>query len=127
MSINDILNDDSFIPICMVIFVVIALIAFPIGFSRAKQTNKSIFGDDESGTPTERKKVKILARRTSPHPLNQTIIINMVVFEFENGNRLELAIKDATTYGTMIEGDIGFLSYQGKKFISFRRISDNET
>ena len=54
-------------------------------------------------------------------------MINMVVFELSNGNRLEFAIKNPTTYGIMVEGDCGTLKYQGKKFISFERGIDSET
>ncbi len=121
MSINDILNDDSFIPICMVMFVIIMVIALPIGIAMGKKTNKSIYGDDEFGSITQVKGAKIVARRTSPHPLNQTVMINMVVFELSNGERIEFAIKDPNTYGVMVEGDFGTLSYRGKKFIRFDR------
>lgn len=70
--------------------------------------------------------IKKKTRRTTPHPLNQAVMINMVVFELANGSRVELAIKDPNTYGVMVEGDRGTLKYLGKKFVSFERGNSNE-
>lgn len=126
MSINDLLADDTLIPTMLVLFVVIMVIAIPVGISMSKKTNSNIYGDDEIGLTQEEKNVKIIARRTTPHPLNQSVMINMVVFEFVNGRRIELAIKDPNIYGVMVEGDYGTLKYYGKKFISFQRGSNRE-
>lgn len=43
-----------------------------------------------------------------------------VTFEFENSERLELHVK-GKDYGSMVEGDFGVLSFQGTRFISFKR------
>lgn len=118
MSINDLMNDDSFLPTLMVIFVIVIIIAIPAGIAMGKKTNKSIYGDGSYGAYKEVYGAVVLARRTTPHPLNQAVMINMVVFELPTGERIELAIKDATVYGTMIEGDTGILSYQGKLYLS---------
>lgn len=124
MSINDLLDSEILIPAMLVIFVVVMIFAIPTGLAMSKKTNNNIYGDDEYGETKEAKNVKIIARRTSPHPLNQTVMINMVVFELANGSRIELAIKDPNTI--MVEGDRGTLKYQGKKFISFERGTENE-
>lgn len=121
MSINDLLDSEVFIPAMLVIFVVIMIFAVPTGLARGKKTNNNIYGDDEYGATKEEKNAKIIARRSAPHPLNQAVMINMVVFELANGSRVELAIKDPNTYGIMVEGDSGTLKYQGKKFIEFER------
>lgn len=126
MSINDFFNDSS-VPLIMgILFVVIMIIALPIGIANGKKTTNAIYGDDSDQDHPQEKKAKVLAKRTSPHPLNQTIMINMVVFEFENGTRLELALKDQNEYGLLVEGDEGTLRYQGKKYISFNRGVVNE-
>lgn len=41
-------------------------------------------------------------------------------FEFESGDRLELAIPDSNI-GLLAEGDCGKLTFQGTRFISFDR------
>lgn len=126
MSVNDLLDSEVFIPAMLVIFVVVMIFAIPAGLAMSKKTNNNIYGDDEYGATKEEKNAKIIARRTTPHPLNQAVIINMVVFELANGSRVELAIKDPNTYGIMVEGDRGTLKYQGKKFVGFERGSNNE-
>ena len=126
MSINDLLDSEVFIPAMLVIFVVIMIFAVPTGLAMGKKTNNNIYGDDEYGATKEEKNAKVIARRTTPHPLNQTVMINMVVFELANGSRIELAIKDPNTYGIMVEGDVGTLKYQGKKFVGFERGNKNE-
>jgi len=126
MSINDLLDSEVFIPAMLVFFVVIMIFAIPAGLAMGKKTNNDIYGDDEYGETKEEKNAKIVATRNTPHPLNQTIFVYMVVFELADGSRIELAIKDAATYGILIEGDCGTLKYQGKKFISFERCSNNE-
>ena len=128
MSINDLLDADLTMPIIIafIIIAIVMIIAIPAGLKAAKKTNNNIYGDDEIGLTQEEKNVKIIARRTTPHPLNQSVMINMVVFEFVNGRRIELAIKDPNIYGVMVEGDYGTLKYYGKKFISFQRGSNRE-
>ena len=128
MSINDFLDADLTMPIIItfIIIAVVMIFAIPAGLNAAKKTNNKIYGDDEYGATKEEKNAKIIARRTTPHPLNQAVMINMVVFELANGSRVELAIKDPNTYGVMVEGDRGTLKYQGKKFVSFERGNSNE-
>lgn len=126
MSINDLLDSEMFLPMLMVLLVAVMAFSIPIGLAAGKKTNNDIYGDDENGATQEEKNAKIIARRTIPHPLNQAIMIKMVVFELANGSRMELAIKDSTTYGIMVEGDRGTLKHQGKKFVSFERGSNNE-
>ena len=127
MSVNDLLDSDVLIPAMLVMFLVIMIFAIPVGLAMGKKANKEIYGDDEYGVIKEERNAKVLARRTAPHPMNQAVMINMVVFELANGSRVELAIKDAQQYGIMIEGDCGTLTYQGKKFVSFERGNGVET
>lgn len=119
MSIDDFTSMDL-TPV-FVILVFVMIIALPVGLAMGKKTNNNIYGDDEYRATTEEKNAKIIAKRSAPHPLSPTVIVNMVVFELENGSRVELAIKDSTTYGIMVEGDCGTLKYQGKKFVGFER------
>ena len=127
MSINDLMNDENLLPLMFLLFVVIMIFAIPAGIAINKKSNSAIYGDDECGAVNVEKGVKILARHTSPHPLNQAAMINMVVFELASGERIELAIKDANRYATMVEGDCGILRHQGKRFIDFERRVDHAT
>lgn len=43
-----------------------------------------------------------------------------VTFEFESKDRLELKV-DSREYGLLAEGDIGKLSFQGTRYLSFER------
>ena len=126
MSINDVLDSDIVLPAMAIIFIVIMIIAIPAGISKSKKANESIYGDNSDDVIKEERNAKIIAIRSNPHPLYTTIIINSVVFELVNGNRLELAIKDPNVFGVMVEGDIGILKYQGKKFIGFVRSNRSE-
>ncbi len=121
MTLSNLLDSEVFIPATLVIFVLVLIFAVPAGIAMSKKTNNSIYGDNKSGAIKEERNVKIVAKRTTPHPLNQTTVIYMVVFELTNGSRVELAIRDSNTYGTMLVGDHGILRYQGNKFINFER------
>lgn len=44
-----------------------------------------------------------------------------VTFEFESGDRLELLVT-GTEFGMLVEGDNGKLSFQGTKYIDFKRM-----
>ena len=45
-----------------------------------------------------------------------------VTFELEDGQRLEFHVKDRV-YGLLAEGDCGTLSYQGTRYLKFKRNS----
>ena len=126
MSINDLMNDDSLLLYMGIIFIIIMIIALPAGIAAGKKATNNIYGDDGNEEKITEEVAKVVARRTVPHPMNQTVMINMIVFEMKNGERIELAIKDANTYGTIVEGDTGILWYQGKKFIDFERGTNDE-
>ena len=130
MSINDILNDDNFLLflyICMAIAVIITIPAFLAGMSRGKKVNRAIFGEDENIATVKCIKGKVLSKTAAPHPLNAAVMINYIVFELQNDIRVELAIKDISTYNTIMVGDSGFLTYRGKQFIKFERLIGDET
>ena len=121
LSVNDLLENEAFLPGLFVFLLSVFIFAIPTGLAMSKQNNNNIYGDNESGEIIEERNVKLIAKRTLPHPANHTIMINMVVFELSNGDRLELVIKDSSIYGVMMEGDNGILTYQGKKFLKFER------
>jgi len=132
MTLNDLWdelsNSEGFLIFIMfgVLLFMIPLILSMVGKNLTAKDVLNIYGDNESGPIRQEANVKIVSKRTVAYPTDQTILINKVVFEFSNHSRIELAIKDGNTYGTMVEGDIGRLTYQGKKFIDFQRGLPNE-
>lgn len=122
MSANDLANMDLYPVIIITAIIMFFCIVLGVmkGKSTANKVNEEIYGSN-SDTQVKKASAKIVAKRTTPHPLNNALIINMVVFEFSDQSRIELAIKDPSIYGTMVEGDAGSLEYCGKKFIAFTR------
>lgn len=43
-----------------------------------------------------------------------------VTFEVESGDRIEFSV-DGSEYGMLVEGDVGKLTFQGTRFLSFER------
>lgn len=127
MSVNDLLNDDSLLLYMGIIFIIIMIFAIPAGISKGKKTNAEIYGEDDINEVINERNAKVVAIRTKPHPLSPTVSINTIMFEFSDGNRVELAVKDADIIATTIEGDEGTLSYQGNKFISFERTANQQS
>lgn len=121
MSINDLMNDESFLQMLLWVVGIGGIIVFFVALAAAKKNDKQIYGGDDCDTALFRGRVRVVARRTTPHPMTPKIMVNMVVFEMENGSRVELAIRDPAVFGTIVEGDQGILSYQGKRFVGFQR------
>ena len=120
MSVNDLMNDDNFLVVLSVGFIIFSIILIS-WIQKSREKADEIYGGNDYGMTTYSGHAKVLARRTSPNPLSPTVMVNMIVFEMENGSRVELAIKESAVFGTIVEGDCGILRYQGKRFISFER------
>lgn len=43
-----------------------------------------------------------------------------VTFEVQSGDRMEFTVQD-TQYGTLVEEDLGLLTFQGTRYIAFER------
>lgn len=98
-------------------FLLVA-VGFCVIFSKMIATSRA-----DKAAPRLRVQAKILAKRTriasrsdSGHISNRCY----VTFEVESGDRMELLIP-WEQYGLLIEGDQGFLTFQGTRFISFVR------
>ncbi len=122
MTINDLLNNEYVLMFILAVLIVTPIIAIPKWLLMKENENNNIYGNDNDDNATENKSAKVIDKRTSPHPLDRTITINFVVFEFENRERVELAIKNNDIYNTIIKGDEGILTYKGKKFLRFERV-----
>ena len=51
---------------------------------------------------------------------NQSHTTYYATFEVQSGDRMELSV-DGTEYGMLVEQDLGLLSFQGTRYISFER------
>jgi len=117
----------GFMPIFMLFFFVI--FAFVIGtfiFTAIKgisQWNKN------NNSPRLTVGAKIVGKRahTSHHRHNHNGHMHTshsttyyVTFEVDSGDRMELCVP-GPEYGLLIEGDVGSLSFQGTRFLSFVR------
>lgn len=117
MSINDLLNDD-FLPIAILIGLFVGAVIFvPMFIVLFKKGSGMVYGEKETG-PVCQEKAKVLSKRSQQVMMAK---FNIVLFELESGKRVELAIKDITTFTLMVEGDEGILSYRGLNFIDFKR------
>ncbi len=121
MSFNDLWNDKSLPLIMGILIIIVALVMIPLKLYKAKNTNKPVDIVDINETFIQSKRAKILAEGTFPHPTNQLLMVNVILFELDDGTQVELAIENLDEFGTMVKGDCGILRYHGKKFISFER------
>lgn len=117
----------NFMPIFMLFFF--AVFAFVIGtfiFTAVKGISQ---WSKNNNSPRLTVDAKIVGKRahTSHHRHNHNGHMHTshsttyyVTFEFESGDRMELCVS-GSEYGLLIEGDIGSLSFQGTRFLSFLR------
>lgn len=112
-------DKETFVKIFVVVGIILIFFAI-IGFAVGKKKNEELYGSSEIGEKTC-VKAKVVSKRTAPNPISPTVMVNWIVFEFNEGERLELAIRDSSIFGVIVEGDEGELEYQGKKFVDFRR------
>ncbi len=121
MSINDLMADKSLIPFLLIATVIGLIVAIPMWMRFVNKSTNSLFGEEEIGELEEEKNVKVLEKRVNSFQGIKGATYNTVVFEMENGNRVELGIKSQDVFSVMIEGDVGTLKYRGKKIESYER------
>lgn len=72
--------------------------------------------------------VTVVAKRTNvsrhthagEHPHTSTSTSYYVTFQVESGDRMELKMS-GSSYGLIVEGDRGMLTFQGTRFLEFQR------
>lgn len=65
--------------------------------------------------------VTVVAKRTHrSHHKNHTSSSYYVTFQVESGDRMELHVP-TDEYGYLVEGDVGRLTFQGTRYLSFER------
>lgn len=108
-----------------IIVVVIALQLFN-GISTWNKNNNSPKLSVVAKVVSKRQDVVVHHRNmNSGVPHNTSSTYYYVTFEVESTDRMELELK-GSQYGVIAEGDIGRLTFQGTRYISFERISDTE-
>ena len=120
MSINDLLDSEIVIPAMLVFLLLFLVIGIPFGIGIGNAKRKILYGD-KCCELCEESNTKIIAKIIRNHPTNSSIMINIVIFELKNGNKVELSIENQAKFNSMNEGDTGLLCYHGKRFISFKR------
>ncbi len=114
-------ENNSFDMIFMIVFFIIAgtfLFMIIKGISQWHRNNQS---------PRLTVKAKVVSKRmdVSSHLHGDNMIAHSttfyyVTFEVKSGDRLELALK-GNDYGMLAENDVGELTFQGTRYISFVR------
>ncbi len=114
-------ENNSFDMIFMIVFFIIAgtfLFMIINGISKWHRNNQS---------PRLTVKAKVVSKRmdVSSHlhgdnMMSHSTTFYYVTFEVKSGDRLELALK-GSDYGMLAENDVGELTFQGTRYISFVR------
>jgi hypothetical protein len=76
-----------------------------------------------NNSPKVSAKAKIVAKRYNIHGGHEAKVYTSsyyVTFEFATGDRKEFAVPPQE-YGLLAEGDVGTLTFQGTRYISFER------
>lgn len=113
--------DGSREPLFVVFIILAALIVIfliPV-LRKSSSVTEELCGDNEYGEQITAR-AKILSKSTYT-PNWSVERMHFIIFEKENGERIEMVIKDDAEYKMMFEGDVGTLTHIGKKYISFTR------
>lgn len=104
----------SIVPVIIGIgfFIVFGIIIFTI-ISNVKQ------GIKNNNSPLLTVPVKVTSKRIHVQG-EHSHTTYYVTFEVQSGDRMEL-IVDGKEYGMLVEKDVGLLSFQGTRYISFER------
>ena len=95
---------------CLVVFGLIGYRLIKVFLEFSYNNSKEVF----------KRQAKIIGKRMKVYGENGTETEYYVTFEFEDGERLELKVKDKV-YGLITNGDEGILEYQGRRFWNFER------
>lgn len=125
MTIDEFMKETEVLPLILITFVgTILLILWVSSFKKKQLLNaqREIYGYNETSSIVEAHGTKLLEKRIVQEQLklpDLSLIVNWCVFELSNGQRMQLAIEDSTTFNLMIEGDVGTLKHRGRRFIAF--------
>ena len=108
-----------------ILFFMMFILVFGVIVSTMVREAKRERKNDKS--PRLTVEAKVVAKRTNyhrhsgaNHSVGHIHTSYFVTFEVESGDRMELALS-GNEYGLLVEGDFGDLTFQGTRFLSFRR------
>ena len=95
------------------------------GISQWNKNNHSPRLTVEATVVAKREEVTYHQHNTGNHTMHlSTSTWYYVTFQVESGDRMELGVG-GYEYGMLVEGDLGWLTFQGTRYISFERSSRN--
>ena len=103
-----------------ILFVIVfCLIAAAFAVTLFKSVHKSAHN---SRSPVLSVRARVVSRRDEFHGRHDMrgYTDYFATFEVESGDRMELSLS-GEEYGLLAEGDVGKLTFQGAKFVSFDR------
>ncbi len=74
----------------------------------------------DNNSPILEVDAKVIAKRSRVSGNNMIHQSYYVTFEEESGKRMELRVE-GSTFGLLVEGDLGKLTFQGSRFLNFER------
>lgn len=112
MFLSDMMFTIAPIFIGIIFIIVFGFIIFSI-ISSIKQGTKN------NNSPLLTVPAKVISKRIDVQG-DHSLTTYYVTFEVQSGDRMEL-IVDGKEYGMLVEKDVGLLSFQGTRYISFER------
>lgn len=117
MSLEDIWEDESFLPMLMLVLVIVFVVTI-IGVLISKAANSAHYA---SIPITKLDDVTVVSKLQTPLPYSPSVMTYSVTFQTERGSRIQLKIREATQFNSLIEGDVGSLIYKDDLFVGFNR------
>ena len=105
------------IGIVMIVIFIAFFIIFTSTFTKITKQFRSA-GKVNDNSPRLSVEASVVSKRSSVSAGRFTW--NYATFQVESGDRIELSVPDSD-FGMLVEGDYGTLTFQGARFISFRR------
>lgn len=109
-----------FIGIIFIIVIGTFLFALINGLNQWRKNEQSPRLSIPAIVKTKRTNVSRHTHHHDSHHTHSTSTTYYTTFEFESGDRLELKLTGAE-YGQLAEGDYGTLTFQGTRYLGFKR------
>ncbi len=113
LSVSEFLETEGSLSLILLFLIAFSLPATISGLINFR--NEARYGKYERGDISIENNAKILYYRTD------TYGVNYITFELQSSEKKELAIEDMNTYGELVKGGYGTLTYQGSRFINFTK------
>lgn len=107
----------------IVFFLILGLIVFAIvsNIKRWHKNNNSPRLTVEASVVTKRMSTSHHDHHNADHSVSTSYSnYYYATFQFESGDRMELGVS-GEEFGMLVEGDVGKLTFQGTRYISFER------